>query len=213
MIEFLNRRAMTRVIEQFSSGERNRQREGSNRIRSLNPIRVLVATAAMSLMTLLGATAAAAAGSTVGFGFDAGNVSGFPSAGAVALNGGGAFNLAPAAGSVHAGGGFSCTADVGQGFLGGCLQGEGVRWDTDELLASTRFKCTGSVGEELKSAVTDDDTVVLNADFYRAGDANDESFRAQMIVSTTDIAPDIPGVQNVWVQSVGCATAVVHFGA
>jgi hypothetical protein len=29
----------------------------------------------------------------------------------------------------------------------------------------------------------------------------------------TDIAGDIPGIQNVWVQSVGCGTALVHFGA
>ena len=45
----------------------------------------------------------------------------------------------------------------------------------------------------------------------RAGDANDESFTAQMIVSATDIAPDIPGLQNLWVQGVGCGTAIVNF--
>src|SRR5215468_4046540 len=56
-------------------------------------------------------------------------------AGQVALNGCGAFKLA--ADTVHAGGGFSCTADVGAGFLQGCQQGEGVRWDTDTLLPST----------------------------------------------------------------------------
>ena len=49
------------------------------------------------------------------------------------------------------------------------------------------------------------------ADFYRAGDGNDESFRAQMIVSATDIADDIQGLQNLWVQGVGCGTAIVHF--
>jgi hypothetical protein len=63
----------------------------------------------------------------------------------------------------------------------------------------------------LKTAKTSDTTVVLQADFYRAGDGNEESFTAQMIVSATDIAPDIPGVQNVWVQGVGCGTAIVHF--
>ncbi len=47
----------------------------------------------------------------------------------------------------------------------------------------------------------------LHADFYRAGDANDESFIAQIIVSQDDIASDIPGVQNVWVQGVGCGAA------
>ena len=114
---------------------------------------------------------------------------------------------------MHAGGGFSCTHDVNQLFLAGCLQGQGVRWDTAGLLASTSFKCTGAVTEALKPATTGPDTVVLQADFYRAGDANDESFSAQMIVSTQDIAGDIQGVQNVWVQGVGCGSASVHFGA
>jgi hypothetical protein len=172
----------------------------------------LLAAAAVLLIAPLGSSTAFAAPSTVGFGFHATDVSGFP-AGSVSLTGGGAFNLSAAAGTVHAGGGFSCTHDVGQAFLAGCLQGEGVRWDTERLLPSTTFKCTGAVGEALKPATTGQDTVVLQADFYRAGDANDESFSAQMIVSTTDIANDIQGVQNVWVQGVGCGTATVHFGA
>jgi hypothetical protein len=79
------------------------------------------------------------------------------------------------------------------------------------LLTSTNFKCTGAAAEALKPASTNDTTVVLQADFYRAGDANDESFTAQMIVSATDIAPEIPGVQNLWVQGVGCGDATVHF--
>jgi hypothetical protein len=187
--------------------------EYSNRSKATTRLRVLVTAVAVSLLALLGVSAAAAAGSTAGFGFDARDVSGFRNAGAVALNGGGAFNLTSAAGSVHAGGGFSCTGDVSAGLLRGCLQGEGVRWDTEELLGSTAFKCTGSADEALKPASTDVDTVVLQADFYRAGDANDESFTAQMIVSTRDIAADIQGFQNVWVQSVGCGTATVHFGA
>ena len=54
---------------------------------------------------------------------------------------------------------------------------------------------------------------MLQADFYRAGDGNDESFTAQMIVSPNDIAPDIPGIQNVWVQGVGCGSAIVHFSS
>jgi hypothetical protein len=96
---------------------------------------------------------------------------------------------------------------------GRCLAGQGVRWDTAELLPSTTFKCTGAASEPLKTATTSDTTVVLQADFYRAGDGNDESFRAQMIVSETDIAPgtDNPGLQNLWVQGVGCGTAIVHF--
>jgi hypothetical protein len=187
--------------------------EDRNRSRSTTRLPVLVAAVAASLMALLGVSAATAAASTIGFGFDARDVSGFRNAGAVALNGGGAFNLNSTAGSVHTGGGFSCTADVGAGLMKGCLQGEGVRWDAEDVLGSTAFKCTGSADEALKPANTDADTVVLQADFYRAGDANDESFTAQMIVSTRDIATDIQGFQNVWVQSLGCGTAVVHFGA
>ena len=103
--------------------------------------------------------------------------------------------------------------EVDQGPLAGCLTGEGVRWDTAGVLSDTPFKCTGSAAEALKSASTDNDTVVLSADFYRAGDGNDESFTANMIVAAHDIAPDIAGVQNVWVQGVGCATAVAHFSS
>jgi len=84
-----------------------------------------------------------------------------------------------------------------------------VRWDTAQLLASTTFKCTAP--ESVRPAVTGPQTVVLLADFYRAGDGNEESFTAQMIVSTTDLDPNLPGDQTLWIQGVGCATAVVHF--
>jgi hypothetical protein len=150
-----------------------------------------------------------------GFGFN-GTVSGFPT-GRVFLSGGGTHDLET--GFVKSGGGFSCLQDVRQGPLsvsinpndgGPCLTGQGVRWDTARLLPSTTFKCTGSAGETLKTATTTASRVVLQADFYRAGDANDESFTAQMIVSATDIAPDFPG-QNLWVQGVGCGQAIVHF--
>ena len=151
-----------------------------------------------------------AAGGHVGFGFNARGISGFPT-GSAFLTGGGSYN--PATGFVNSAGGFRCTSDVQQGPLTGCLSGQGVRWDTVELLASTTFKCTGAAAEPLKTAVTDRDTVVLLADFYRAGDGNDESFTAQMIVSAGDIAPDIPGVQNAWIQGVGCATAITNFSS
>ena len=183
---------------------------GSRRTSTLTPLRLSLALAALFLVVSLGTPTAIAASPTTGFGFIARDVSGFPT-GSVALTGGGAFNLA--AGSVHAGGGFTCTSDVNQGFLAGCLAGQGVRWDTADLLSSTMFKCTGSATEALKPASTDDDTVVLQADFYRAGDGIDESFSAQMIVSASDIADDIQGVQNIWVQGVGCGSAVLHFGA
>jgi hypothetical protein len=160
-----------------------------------------------------------------GFGFN-GIVSGFPT-GVVSVTGGGAYGLGSCqppwcvdSNFVKAAGGFSCLADVRQGPLstsinpndpGPCLTGQGVRWDTAKLLPSTTFKCTGAATEPLKTATTSDTTVVLQADFYRAGDANNESFTAQMIVSATDIAPDIPGLQNLWIQGVGCGTAIVNF--
>src|SRR6266542_1153516 len=97
--------------------------------------------------------------------------------------------------------------------ISGFPAGQGVRWDTEALLASTGFKCTGAAGEARKTATTGHGTVVLQSDFYRAGDGIDESFRAQLIVSQHDIAPDIPGVQNVWVQGIGCGSAIVHFSS
>jgi hypothetical protein len=150
------------------------------------------------------------------FGFN-GTVSGFPT-GEVFMVGGGAYDLATD--FVHSAGGFSCLKDVVQGPLstslnpddpGMCLAGQGVRWDTAALLASTTFKCTGAASETLKTATTSNTTVVLQADLYRAGDGIEESFTANMIVSSTDIAPDISGFQNLWVQGVGCGTAIAHF--
>ena len=177
---------------------------------SLRARMVALVFTASALMVVVGASAAGAASPNTGFGFNARDIAGFPT-GAVTLTGGGAFNSAT--GFVHSGGGFSCTAGVSQGPLNGCQTGEGVRWDTANLLRNTMFKCTGSASETLKPATTGDATVVIHADFYRAGDANNESFNANMIVSAHDIAPDIPGVQNVWVQGVGCATATPHFSS
>ena len=154
------------------------------------------------------------AGGRSGFGFN-GTVSGFPT-GAVFLTGGGSYDASTASNtvptpttSVKSGGGFRCTEPVEQGLLLGCGADEGVRWDTAQLLASTGFKCTGADAQ--KTATTDAGTVVLLADFYRAGDGVHESFTAPMIVSQTDLAPEIDGVQNLWVQGVGCATAITHF--
>jgi hypothetical protein len=168
---------------------------------------VLFALAATALA--LTASGPAATGN-VGFGFNATGISGFPT-GSAELTGGGAYN--PLSGFVHSAGGFRCTSDVGQGPLAGCLSGEGVRWDTVDLRRSTSFKCTGAAGESLKTVSTDENTVGLDADFYRAGDGNDESFTAQMIVSADDIAPDIAGIQNVWIQGVGCTSAITNFSS
>lgn len=149
----------------------------------------------------------------VAFGFN-GTASGFPT-GSVFLTGGGSFdpatasNVIPTETDVVSGGGFRCVDGVAQGPLANCLTGEGVRWDTAQLLASTTFKCSPT--DAAKLAVTGPGTAVLLADFYRAGDGNDESFRAQMIVSDTDLAPTIDGKQTLWIQGVGCAEADVHF--
>ena len=169
---------------------------------------IALTLAVLAAAVLLIAATASAAGGNIGFGFNARGISGFPT-GSATLTGGGSYN--PTTGFVNSAGGFRCTRDIGQGPLTGCLGGQGVRWDTVELLASTTFKCTGAAAEPLKTATTDENTVVLLADFYRAGDGNDESFTAQMIVSADDIAPDITGIQNVWIQGVGCAPAIANF--
>ena len=158
------------------------------------------------LIALLIPTAAVAASPNTGFGFNAHGITG-ASTGAVDLTGGGAFNAG--SGFVHSGGGFRCTNTVTEGPLTGCVTGQGVRWDTASLLRGTMFKCTAS--EALQPANTATETVVLSADFYRAGDGNDESFNANMIVTTHDLDRDLPGIQNVWVQGVGCTTAITHF--
>ena len=154
------------------------------------------------------------AGGRSAFGFN-GNASGFPT-GAVRLTGGGSYDPTTASNVIPANttvvvssGGFDCSETVAQGPLAGCQAGEGVRWDTAQLLASTTFKCTGA--DAAKSATTSGHTAVLLADFYRAGDGNDESFTAQMIVSDSDLAPEIPGIQTLWVQGVGCGLANGHF--
>lgn len=169
----------------------------------------LVVAAALTAILLTASIASAASGN-VGFGFNARNISGFRT-GSATLTGGGAYN--PVTGFIKSAGGFRCTTDIDQGPLNGCIGGQGVRWDTVHLLRSTTFKCTGSAGESLKTASTAENTAVILADFYRAGDGNVESFSAQMIVSAGDIAPDIDGIQNVWIQGVGCASAIANFSS
>ena len=167
-------------------------------------------SAAAATSTALATPLVAQAQGRIGFGFN-GTVSGFPT-GKVFLSGGGAFDRGDSR-FVHAGGGFTCINAVRQGPLsmsinpndqGPCLDNEGIRWDTAELLDSTPFKCTGSASGE--TAVTSDTTVVLRGDFYRAGNGDDESFTAKMIVSSHDISSNFPGM-NLWVEGVGCGIA------
>jgi hypothetical protein len=104
---------------------------------------------------------------------------------------------------------------VNQGPLAGCQAGEGIRWDAKEgatqLLECFPFKCTGATTEQAKTACTDDNTVVMLADFYRQGDGVHESFTAHMFVSEVDEAPDLPGIQHVWIEGVGCGEAIANF--
>jgi hypothetical protein len=171
-------------------------------------------------LALLPVSSASGKAARQSFGFNAASIKGFPS-GEAFLTGGGAFD--PDTGFLKTGGAFRCLQDVLQGPLsvsinsddpGPCLAGEGIRWDAaDEapLLPLFQFKCTGAVGETLKTVVTDDNTVVMIADFYRQGNGVEESFTAKMFVSAEDEAPDLPGLQNVWIQGVGCGEAVVNF--
>jgi len=144
----------------------------------------------------------------VGFGFNS-TVSGFPT-GAVFLTGA---ERSTVPHFVDSAGGFRCLEAVLQGPLsvsinpddpGACQARQGIRWDTAALLDSTIFKGTATATDE--TAVTNDRTVVLQADFYRADDGDDESFTAKMIVSDGDISANFPGV-NLWVQGVECGTA------
>src|SRR6266568_5774255 len=151
----------------------------------------------------------ALSGTRQGFGFNAELISGFPDGRAAELTGGGSYDLAT--NLVKSAGGFRCLADITGGPFSGCLAGEGVRWDTVDVLPSTAFKCTGDVAEVGKTATTSDTTVVLVADFYRQGDGDIESFTAKMFVSKFDLAPDIPGMQNVWIQGIGCSAATTNF--
>jgi hypothetical protein len=174
---------------------------------SLKLRHALLGVAVAVVAVLLGSSAAFASTSPTGFGFIAPNISG--ASGAVFLTGGGVFDSTT--GFVHSGGAFRCTSTVSSGPLAGCMAGQGVRWDTASLLRSTPFKCTTTDPSGVKTATTTNDTAVLQADFFRAGDGNHESFIANVIVSAHDIAPDVPGIQNAWVQGVGCGSAVVHF--
>jgi hypothetical protein len=175
----------------------------------MSKVTMMVSTLVLALLPL---TAAHGQQAQHSFSFNAKRISGFPT-GAAFLTGGGAYNLERA--FLKTGGGFRCLEDINQGPLAGCQAGEGVRWDAKEgetqLLESFTFKCTGAATEPAKTVVTDDNTVVMLADFYRQGDGVDESFTAHMFVSAVDEAPDLPGIQNVWIEGVGCGTAIVHF--
>lgn len=166
---------------------------------------VLAVLAAGSL--LLPASSGQGQGSRHSFSFNAVNISG-AATGAVTLAGGGVYDVA--SGFQQGGGAFRCTQDIEQGPLAGLHAGEGVRWATVTMIPSSGFKCGSSAGEPLKTVVTDENTVVLQAVFFRQGDGSSPSFTAKLFVSAADEDPDAPGIQNVWIQGVGCAEAQVN---
>lgn len=139
------------------------------------------------------------------FNFNARSVSGFADA-EVFITGGGTFD--PVAGVVKAGGAFHVTRDITVGPLAGVRAGETVRWDSDELLRSFSIRCNGA--EAPRTVSTDDNTVIMNADVYRAGDGNQASLHVVMFVSAEDQDGGLSGNQTVWIQGVGCADALVH---
>jgi hypothetical protein len=139
------------------------------------------------------------------FSFNAPSLSGIGS-GEARITGGGTFD--PVAGVVKAGGSFRVLQDINQGPLAGLKAGEGVKWDTDELVRSFDIKCTGA--ETPRTVLTDGNTVIMRADFYRAGDGNIASFHAVMFVSGDDEDAGLSGAQTVWIQGVGCGDANTH---
>jgi hypothetical protein len=169
--------------------------------------RISFMAAAIVALALFSTVSRASSEAKQAFGFNASLISGFPGNRQAEITGGGAFNLP--ANFVQSGGGFRCLTNIAAGPFSGCQAGQGVRWDTAALLPSTGFQCTGA--DVVKNANTGNTTVVLAADFYRQGDGNEESFTAKMIVSESDLAPEIDGIQNVWIQGIGCGSAIVSF--
>lgn len=129
------------------------------------------------------------------------DVSGYPN-GAMQIAGGGSYDWD--SGFIRGSGPFTCATSVEQGPLAGCAEGEGTRWSASDLLFSAEFKCSADgVSHVIASGP---ESVAFFADFYRKRDGRDASFRAKVIVSTADLAPEVPGEQHVWIEGVGCGS-------
>ena len=118
---------------------------------------------------------------------------------AIVLNGGGRY--AAGTGFLQGGGGFRVTSDINGGPLAGLRAGDAGHWQAADLLPSSGFKC-GFPGEAGKTATTDDDTVVLQANFFRDGDPT--PLTAKVFFSAQDEDAIDGGSQDVWIQGVGC---------
>jgi hypothetical protein len=159
-----------------------------------------------ALPVLLGATSASAGvPQRTAFAFLSPHIAGAPT-GAVAMTGVGTYDTST--GSLRSNGLFRCTDTVAQGPLSGCMAGQGIHWSSTTLNPTQRFVCGTDAA---KTVTTDATTVAFNANFFRVGDGATPSFKANVIVSAHDIAPDVPGVQNTWIQGVGCGSALQFF--
>ncbi len=169
-------------------------------------VRLLALSAIAMLPALLGAASASASvPQHTAFAFVSPRIAGAPT-GSVAMTGFGVYDTSTS--SLHANGLFRCTDSVGQGPLSGCMSGQGVHWQSTTLNATQRFVCGTDAA---KTVTTDGQTVAFKADFFRIGDGSTPSFSANVIVSARDIAPDVQGVQNTWIQGVGCGSALQFF--
>jgi hypothetical protein len=169
----------------------------------------VLSVAALALVAIaLGAGSAGAStaySSRTSFAFFSPHIAGAPT-GSVAMVGFGRYDTS--AGTLRANGLFRCTDTVAQGPLSGCMSGQGVRWSSTGLNPTQRFVCGTDAA---KTVTTDTRTVAFKADFFRAGDGVTPSFSANVIVADHDIAPDVQGVQNTWIQGVGCGSALQFF--
>ncbi len=128
--------------------------------------------------------------------------------GEVRLKGSGTYD--PGSGLLLVSGTFRCVGDVTQGPLAGCRGGERGRWEGANVLPSLSFPHTGAAGEAPGLAATDASTLAMQAEFWRdSADGGAAPLRAKLILSANDLDPDQPGVQNVWIEGVGCAAAAV----
>jgi hypothetical protein len=189
---------------------RNRDR-GTSQKRGSRIIKLL-AVGAIALLAIAFSAAGASANSTLSapgtrttFAFISPHIAGAPT-GAAALTGFGSYDTA--AGTLNANGLFRCTSTVAQGPVSGCMAGQGGHWTSNTLNATQKFVC-GT--DAVKTATTDGQTVAFKANFFRFGDGSTPSFTPNVIVSTHDIAPDVPGIQRTWIQGVGCGNALQGF--
>ena len=102
---------------------------------------------------------------------------------------------------------FHVTRDIPAGPLGGLRAGDSGHWKATQVLVTSGFKCAGP--DAVKDVTTGDDTIVFQADFFRQGDGDRASFSAKVFISAQDQDPETAGIQNVWIQGVGCDQAVV----